>query len=549
AIRDITREREQEKERAHLLELLARTEALAHIGSYEVSLKPYCFTKWSSELFRIHERPIELGPPTPDEYIQRYLSPETAVRLKEWISELIQTGKEGEIEIPITTHLGDRKILRLREVAIFDGATAVKTQGMAQDVTREKMLEKQKEELTAQLIHSQKMEAIGTLTGGIAHEFNNILGGMLGNLQLLEKKFGHEPTVKKYTDRLISLNQRATTIVSQMLGFARKGKYQPQPLSLKMCVSNVLQILAPSTDRRIRFHIESKSNVPLIYADPTQIEQVILNLAKNAVDAIEPLLGKERDTGHITFRLSFEAIAERFGSGLQAEMRNMPMVLLEVRDNGTGIPPELQSRIFEPFFTTKPVGQGTGLGLPMVYGIVENHGGHLFLESEVGKGTSFFLYFPAVCSAMSSTHTNSDELEKKLSLTGAHVLVIDDEAMVRETLAEYLSELGATVEVAESGEKGLERFYALPKENLVVVLDLNLPDISGVQVLEALRAAESRVKVIIGTGYAGNGHAEELQALGAKQILTKPYRLEEVAMQIAELVPLSSRLEGCKPQK
>ncbi len=530
AAQDITKKRQQEEEIARLLELLARTESLAHIGSWEFDFETYRFTKWSDELFRIYERPLELGVPTGEEYRTRYISPETDERLQSWVNELIRSGGEGEIELPITTHRGNHKFVRLREVIIFHDGKPARAQGMVQDITREKLLEQQKENLMEQLIQAQKMEAIGTLTGGIAHEFNNILSGMLGNVKLLEQKLGNEPKAKKYIERLLALNQRAATIVAQMMGFARKGKYELKPVSLKICVDTVMQILLPATDRRIRFHLDTATNIPAIQGDPVQMEQVILNLAKNAVDAIEPLLGNEREQGHITFRLSFEPIAERFRNR-NPNLDNAPKVMLEVRDNGMGIPKEIQSRIFEPFFTTKPVGKGTGLGLPMVHGIVENHNGYLFIESEAGKGTSFCLYFPAM--HVASESSTPDASVRAMPLAGAHILVIDDELAVREMLAEYLSDLGATVEVAENGWTGIEKFRAMPKDNLVVILDLNMPDMRGEQVLQLLRDICPNATIFIGTGYLENAQTSRLTQLGATQVLTKPYSLDEITAMLA----------------
>ncbi|MFN3562078.1 MAG: PAS domain S-box protein, partial [Chloroherpetonaceae bacterium] len=331
ATEDITKEHQEREEKNQLLDLLARTEAITHIGSWALDIKTNRFTKWSDELFRIHERPLALGPPTAEEYVERYLSPESHQALQAFVTNLISENSqaEGEIELPIITHTGGHKVIRIRKVITIKDGQPVFAQGMTQDITREKMLEKQKEDLMKQLIQAQKLEAIGTLAGGIAHEFNNILAAMLGNVRLLEQKFAQEPKAKKYIDRLIMLNHRAATIVSQMLGFARQGKYELQSLSLKACVDNVSRILLTTTDRRIRFHLNTAADVPMIQGDPTQIEQVILNLAKNAIDAIEPLLGKSREQGHITFELRYEPIPEHFQNKLVQKTGALPMVLLK----------------------------------------------------------------------------------------------------------------------------------------------------------------------------------------------------------------------------
>ncbi len=532
AAQDITEKRQREQQMHDLLNLHARAEALAHIGSWEFDYRVNEFTKWSDELFRIYERPKELGIPNRDEYTQNNLSPETVARFIEWARDLIDSGEGGEIEIPVTTYRGNHKIVRIRATVVYDeNLQPLKAVGLSQDITKEKLLEREKENLMRQLAQAQKMEAIGTLTSGVAHEFNNILAGMRGNTQLLAEKIGDNPKLNKYVQRLLELNYRAASIITQMMGFARQGKYEPKPLALKTCVDNVMKILIPTTDRRIRYHIEAACHVPLIEADAVQMEQVILNLAKNAVDAIEPLLGKEREHGHITFRIGYEPIDLKFQRAAQA---STPMVVLEVRDNGMGIPKEVQTRIFEPFFTTKPVGKGTGLGLPMVYGIVKNHGGEIFVDSEVGKGTVFYLYFPPC--EKKQEETKADTVEHIGNLHGTRVLVIDDEPVIGEAVRDYLSECGATVEVAENGSSGIEKFRAMEKENLVVVLDLNMPDKNGEQVLEEIRAIDKQAKIIIGTGYLGGEQTTRLMRKGAAMVLIKPYDFKDLAHTIEELM-------------
>lgn len=533
AVKDITKQRKREVQMQELIDLLAQTESLAHIGSGEFDYRTNCFTKWSDEMFRIYERSIELGPPSNEELVSVALNQEAYKRLMEFNNHLKMTGGQGEIEIPITTFKGSQKIIRIKAMVIDENAVPVKSIGLTQDVTKERLLEKQKEELQAQLLQAQKLEAIGTLTGGIAHEFNNILAGMRGNVQLLEMKLGDDQRVSKYINRLLELNRRAASIVSQMLGFARKGKYELKAVSLKASIDNVLKILIPATDRRIRFHIDTAAQTLMIQADPVQIEQVILNLAKNAVDAIEPLLGTVREQGHITLRLSYEPIAERFRAKVP-NAESSPMVMLEVRDNGMGVSEDHQSKIFEPFFTTKPPGKGTGLGLPMVYGIVQNHQGYVFMESQEGQGSSFYLYLPAF--KKSEKVKGEQVVDSKINLSNIHVLIIDDEVSMQETLGEYLSAHCATVEMAENGLKGIEKFRALKKENAVVVLDLNLPDTNGEKVLEELLMIDPKAKVIIGTGYLESEQANRLKQKGAIDVITKPYMLDDVAHTIESIV-------------
>lgn len=265
---------------------------------------------------------------------------------------------------------------------------------VCENITHRKEMEAQRELLYQQLLQAQKMEAVGVLASGVAHEFNNILAGILGAATLLKKEVAGNPKGEKRVNQIEEASRRAAVIVNQMLGFARQGKIEARAVDLRECITTVLELFETALDKRIRvttnFQVDETNAT--VQGDKTQLQQVVLNLAVNAQDAIMEKLS-DLENPEIAFELTCEAMptAMAESSGLPSDER---VLHLAVRDNGIGISKDIQDKIFEPFFTTKEVGKGTGLGLSMVYGVVKNHRGFLSVESELGKETTFHLYFP-----------------------------------------------------------------------------------------------------------------------------------------------------------
>jgi len=381
--------------------MLSDTERLLNIGSWSYDVTTQTM-ECSDGTYRLYERNKTQGAITMSELLH-VMPLQYHTLLQTAIEKAISYQERFTIEFPIITASGKEKWLRFNGVPVVHAQGQVlKIYGYVSDLTEQKRLEAEKEALYQQLLQLQKMESLGTLASGIAHEFNNILTGILGSISLLAKEVEGNPKAEKRIAQIQTASLRAATIVKQMLGFARKGKLQVQAIDLRSCIHNVINIVEPTFDKRIRitthFQVDERSCV--MNGDKGQIEQVILNLAFNARDAVMEKMEKRSDITppEISFTLTCEPLPKSFVA--DAPSGSPLFVCLTVRDNGVGIPKELQEKIFEPFFTTKEVGKGTGLGLSMVYGIVKNHQGFIALESEVGKGTAFRLYFP-----LSEAHT------------------------------------------------------------------------------------------------------------------------------------------------
>jgi PAS domain S-box-containing protein len=321
----------------------------------------------------------------------RYIHPEDeaeALRsMKEngfWHGEVIHTNRFGK-ELPVSLSTA----AMYNESGEQSGIVAT-----IFDLTEAKKAEAEKEQLMQLLLQSQKMEAIGKLASGIAHDFNNILTSISGYTTMLQKASPNDPQNPKRLSRIEESANRAATLTRQILGFARQGKQNVQPIKLSDCIDNAIRLIEPTLDKRIRIIRQVQSGLPNIEGDKSQLEQVIVNLAVNAVDAIMQTI-EMKGGGCLQFIVSLGTLQDS-----QARLNNvrpdMPFVHLAVLDDGEGIPKDIRSKIFEPFFTTKGIGKGTGLGLSMVYGIVANHRGIVAVESEVGIGTTFHLYFPAI---------------------------------------------------------------------------------------------------------------------------------------------------------
>ncbi len=383
------------------------------------------------------------------------------------------------------------------------------------DITERKRLE-------TQLQHAQKMEAIGTLAGGIAHEFNNLLMAIQGNASLIlsdmDKFHPHYEKIRNI-ETIVKSGARLT---SQLLGYARKGKYEIRPIDLNRIVEETIETFG-SARKDIIIHSKLVKDIPAIEADQGQIVQILLNLLINAADAM-PAGGQIKiETENIPY----------------AQVRNKPYrvkpgnyVLLKIADTGSGMDKETMDRIFEPFFTTKTMGRGTGLGLASVYGSVKAHGGYIDVESEKNKGSTFSIYLPAT----------GERVKTERHMTYRHVggtetiLLIDDEKMVRETGAMMLEKLGYSALSASSGKAAIG-IYEEKKDNIdMIILDMIMPDLGGEQTYDRLRKINPHVKVLLSSGYSMNDQAEKILKRGCNGFIQKPFTMEELSAKLREIL-------------
>jgi PAS domain S-box-containing protein len=383
------------------------------------------------------------------------------------------------------------------------------------DVTTQKQLE-------AQLQQAHKMEAIGTLAGGVAHDFNNLMMGMLGNISLVihETDPAHPHyEMLKHVDELI---QSGSKLTRQLLGYARKGKYEVKPASLNKIVKESSETFG-RTKKEIKIRQALAENLYAIEADETQIQQVLLNLYINAADAMP-------GGGDLSIKTVNITHTEMQGKAYDPKPGNY--VMLKVTDNGTGMDEATMKCIFDPFFTTKEMGRGTGLGLASVYGIVKAHGGYIDVDSKKGYGTSFIIYLPASDDLIHEASEVSERIEEGTET----ILLVDDEEMVLDVGVKMLEKIGYVVLEAKSGQKSIETY----KENKVkidlVILDMIMPEIGGGEAFDKMKEINPDVKALLSSGYSIDGGAQEILDRGCNGFIQKPFNLKDLSQKIREIL-------------
>ncbi|MCT8972616.1 cell cycle histidine kinase CckA [Microbaculum marinisediminis] len=394
----------------------------------------------------------------------------------------------------------------------------------ALDITEQKALE-------AQFAQGQKMQAVGQLAGGIAHDFNNVLTAIIGFSDLLLAN--HRPTDPSFNDIMnIKHNaNRAAGLVRQLLAFSRRQTLRPQVLKLADVMSADMQVLlARLLGAKVELNLDQARDLWLIRADVNQLEQVIINLAVNARDAMP-------GGGKLTIRTRNDGRDEPMTSG-DATMPAGEYVLLEVEDTGTGMPPEVMAKIFDPFFTTKEVGKGTGLGLSTVYGIIKQTGGFIFADSTPGKGTCFRIYLPRhVPTEEEAAPKREVAAEAPRDLTGrGTILLVEDEEAVRAFAARALASRGYTVLEADTGVAALEVMDSHEGTVDLVVSDVVMPEMDGPTLLKEVRKRNPKLKVIFVSGYAEDAFAKNLEGGEQFHFLPKPFNLKELAATVKEVM-------------
>ncbi len=391
---------------------------------------------------------------------------------------------------------------------------------VARDITKRKKAEEEKALLEEQLIQAQKMEAVGTLAGGIAHDFNNLLQAILGYSQiLLINKDPDDPETVNLKQIEMSA-KRARELTQQLLAFSRRVKSELRPVDLNQEVRQVEKLLKRVIPKMIEIEVHFGENLFPINADPAQLEQVMMNLCVNAKDAMPEGGRLILETGNVVLD---EVYCK---SHLGAKPGRY--VQLTISDTGGGMDKHTLEHIFEPFFTTKEKDKGTGLGLAMVYGIVKNHGGYIMCYSELGKGTTFKIYFPVLEGRSEVQPINQKEEKTVLEGKGETVLLVDDEETIRELGKKILERFGYNVILAEDGESAIKIYGDKCREISLVIMDYVMPGMGGGKCVEEILKINPDAKIIIASGYSMNGPTKEALKLGAKGFINKPYDLREM---------------------
>ncbi|MDY6903455.1 MAG: ATP-binding protein [Thermodesulfobacteriota bacterium] len=384
---------------------------------------------------------------------------------------------------------------------------------VSRDVTRETQLEEQ-------LRHAQKMRSIGTLAGGIAHDFNNILGSITINAEMIDDDAPDGSEIKYSAEQILLASQRAKDLVNQILLFSRDSKTERKPLQISVVVKETLKMLRAMLPATIQISRSVPEDVGLIKGDPTQIQEVLMNLCNNSAYAM-------REQGG-SLKIAVEDVTIKDDPRF-SEVPAGDYVRLSVYDTGIGIPPEIKDRIFDPFFTMKQPGEGTGLGLSVTHGIVANHGGVLTVDSEYGKWTEFSIFFPKVGSS------EPELVEKKgQDLPGGdeNILLVDDEVLMTDVGEKMLGRLGYNIIVTNSGHEALEVFSEDPDYFDLVITDMTMPYLTGVDLAKKLMEIRSDVPIILCTGFNELITPEKARNLGIRKFIMKPFEMEKMAKAI-----------------
>ncbi len=398
-----------------------------------------------------------------------------------------------------------------------------KNKELSEEIEERKRAEKGRAELESKFQEAQKMEAIGRLAGGIAHDFNNLLMGIQGNisLMLLKTKAEHPFFEKlKNTEQYVI---RGSELTKQLLGFARRGKYQVHATNLNSLITESARLFG-RTNKEVEIHLQMDSNVWVVNIDRGQIEQVLLNLFMNAWQAMP-------GGGDLIIRTENIVVDESRVKGRDAKPGNY--VRASVVDNGIGMDQKTMKKIFDPFFTTKEMGRGTGMGLAPAYGIIQNHGGFFEVESTVGKGSTLYFYLPASNDVVAPEEETKPE---KLLKGNETILLVDDEVMIADVASEMLESLGYSVKLASNGQEAVE-VYAMEGEKVdLVILDLIMPGMSGNKTFDMLKQMNPEVKVLLSSGYSLSEEANGLIKRGSRGFIQKPYNINDLSMKVREVL-------------
>jgi PAS domain S-box-containing protein len=431
-----------------------------------------------------------------------------------------------ECEYRVRQPNGDWHWLRGRGRCLRDAAgKPVRFVGSSSDVTARRQAQADKEQLEAQLRQSQKMEAIGTLAGGIAHDFNNILGAILGYGELAQQIAAEGSPLRRYLDSVMHAAERAKTLVEGILGFSRSGLGERAPVNIRSVVSETLELLEASLPAGIRLESRLDSGDAAVIGDATYLHQVAMNLCTNAIQAMER-------GGLLSVSLERVAINETRALS-RGSLAPGPYVRLVVSDTGAGIPPTVLERMFDPFFTTKNVGEGTGLGLSLVHGIVADLGGAIGVTTAPGGGTKFEVWLPVEGEASAPTVEEARTLPRG---NGETVMIVDDERALVDLAEEIVAGLGYEPVGFDSSSAALRAFQGTPRRFEIVLTDESMPDLTGSELAREIRRIRPTVPIIVMSGYGGSQLANRAAEIGVNAVLRKPLHARDLAESLARVL-------------
>jgi PAS domain S-box-containing protein len=542
--------RRQYEARTRLEELLESEQRLQHalkagrLGSWQLDTEFLVLE--CSAITRAHFGRDEHDPLTYHDWLAS-VHPEDQPRMQSVLQQTLDTGADFIIEFRNvwpdgSVHWVD---IRARAIRARNGRVSLLS-GVTSDITERKLaehqlrrlnetLEQQVEERTSQLRHneevlrqSQKMEAVGQLTGGIAHDFNNMLTGIIGSLELLRRRVsrGRLDDLDSLIDLGVSSANRAAALTHRLLAFSRRQSLDPKPVLMNDLVNSMGELLNRSVNESIRLDMCLDTELWTAEADPNQLESALLNLVLNARDAMP-------DGGMLMIE-TFNRRLDRDYTNAYENLLPGDYVVLSVRDTGCGMPENVISRAFDPFFTTKPIGQGTGLGLSMIYGFTKQSHGHVSIESHVGDGTTVQLFLPRYHGEAQDDHPvpASDTAQAR---EGETILLVEDDPAVRALVSQVLSELGYAYVEAGDAVGAIPILESSQRIDLMIS-DVGLPGMNGRQLADIGRQLREDLKVLFITGYAENASARSGFLEEGMQMITKPFAFDQLTAKVREMI-------------
>lgn len=463
------------------------------------------------ELIRSRARSLVSGKSRPDDYYTDEIEQPCKDGSTVWvevITSFYRNGENGRLEV----------------------------RGVSRDISERKRAEAHSARLEAQLHESQKMEALGTLAGGVAHDFNNVLATILGNVELARQDVGPCHAALVSLNEIGMASRRAKDLVQQILIFGRRQKLEPKVTSLALVVVETTRLLRGTLPSEVTLNVDCRGDTPAVLADATQVKQVLLSLCRNALDAIQD---QERPG---TIDVNLYSYDHAHGE-VHGELPLGRYACLAVRDNGSGMDEFTRSRLFEPFFTTKAVGKGTGLGLAVVYGIAQAHGASMEVTSTPGEGAEFRIYFPAVSEAIPEIRVLAAD-GTPAQTGGTHILYVDDEEAIVFLMKRLLERKGYRVSGYSDSREAIAALRATPDEFDLVVTDYKMPAMTGLEVAGVIRAIRPDLPVVMASGYVTEELRQEAPAVGIRELIYKPNTVEELCEAVARFCCSTEEKKG-----
>jgi two-component system cell cycle sensor histidine kinase/response regulator CckA len=434
--------------------------------------------------------------------------------------ELFQVGVSVQgIEAQFVKKGGDRiDVSTNTSIIVGEDGNPILIRSVMRDITDKKRYEQQ-------ILQAQKIDSIGNLAGGIAHDFNNILSSILGPASMLKRKINVNHKLYDYVDVMEAAARRGAALTRQLLTFARRNHSETRQLDIHTVVQDTLSFFERSVDRRISVHTDFQAKNSVVLGDEGQMQQAVLNIFLNARDAMP-------EGGSLTI-MTRDVVLSGTEVQMTPNMKPGNYLQMDISDTGIGIDGSILQQIFEPFFTTKEKGKGTGLGLSVSYGIIQTHGGSISVESTKDVGSCFHILIPQLGDRVTRQRTGKLQ---RLRHGKEHILLVDDEEAIIRTTSSLLHSLGYTVTTASTGQEAVQIYTTMRDEIDLIILDMNMPQGSGEEVLEALKEMHSHVHILISSGYADNIIPRDILRQMVDGFLPKPYRVEDLSIKVRQIL-------------